>query len=180
MDRYYYTVSALPSLTFDGEPGMDAESFLQLCDETLEPADMTILRGVRLRSDGEPTGNAAADGWSRWERSLRAETAKARASRRGLEPESAAPRMGPESAAVLEAARAAMSEASPDAAEDILLRAMWGRMDELETGHHFDLDKLVVYYLRVQLLELKARRNKADGEKNFSLIHDAILADQPN
>ncbi|MCG8480145.1 MAG: hypothetical protein MI724_13690, partial [Spirochaetales bacterium] len=46
--------------------------------------------------------------------------------------------------------------------ENALLRWLWQTADSLETGHHFDREKLVVYHLKLQIAARRARIN--DGE----------------
>jgi hypothetical protein len=177
---YYYTVSSLPHLSFDSASVMAQEDFLFLCQNTLSGSDWAILREARFHSTpGLKTGSAAFDSWSAGEQSLRAELAKLRAAKKGVEAESFN-RYGAYSLSILEAARKAFSEESPLEAETIILQTLWSLLDELETGHLFDLDKLIVYYLRMQLLELKNKRNKADGEKNFSLLYETIVNKNPS
>lgn len=178
MAQYYYTVSALPHLSFEGDLLISSTEFLALCGDTLEGRDGEVLIRTRLNGVPEGSGNATLESWSEWEMSLRGELAKLRAVRKGIESEKYA---GYEvrSQTVMDTARGAFNETSPASAENILLQALWQHLDELEVGHYFDLDKLIIYYLRLQILELKKSRNKADGEKNFSLLYESILRKNP-
>jgi hypothetical protein len=178
--EYYYTVAALPHISFESAPAITEESFLSLCKDTLSTKDWEILQKTRLhRSSAKKTGSMTLDSWFARERSLRAEVAKLRAGKKGLETESYN-QYGIISQSISDAARNAFNEASPAEAETILLRTLWGLLDELEAGHFFDLDKLIVYYLRLQIAELKQRRNKTEGEKNFSLLYDLIVQKNPS
>ena len=175
MGGYFYTVASLPYLAFDTAHPMQEEDFLFLCQNTLSSADWTVLQQARFPSRaGLKTGNSTLDSWSAGEQSLRAELAKLRAAKKGLETESYN-RYGAYSMGILDAARKAFSEESPLDAETTILRALWTLLDELETGHLFDVDKLIVYYLKMQIVGLKNKRNKADGEKNFSFLYDTIV-----
>jgi len=172
---YYYTVAALPYLSFDSSSAMAQESFLCLCQNTLSGADWNVLRQARFPSIlGPKTGNATFDNWAAGEQSLRAELAKLRATKKGLETESYN-RYRAHSQSILDAARKAFGEDSPLDAEMTILRALWTLLGELETGHLFDVDKLIVYYLKMQIIRLKNKRNKIDGEKNFSFLYDMVV-----
>ena len=171
MAQYYYTVSALPYLTYDGGLRLSIDDFLSLCRDTLSPLDWSILEKIGLRGSFE-SGNGTHAAWTVFETALRGEIAKLRAQKRGAE--SDAPRQGALSALVIDTARAAVNEISPTAAEDLLLRTLWRFLDELEVGHHFDLDKIILYYLRLRILELKDLRNKEKGREEFTRLYETI------
>jgi hypothetical protein len=159
---------------------MPEDDFLFLCRNSLSNKDWAVLKEARLHNGyGFASGNATLDSWTAGEQSLRAELAKLRAAKKGLETESYN-RYGAYSANILDAARKAFSEESPLEAETIVLRALWSLLDELETGHLFDVDKLVAYYLRLQIVNLKNTRNKNDGGKNFSSLYETIVNKNPS
>jgi len=180
LGAYYYTVSSLPHLSFDSTSVMAEEDFLFLCQNSVTGGDWKVIKEARLHSaPGLKTGNATLDSWAAGEQSLRAELAKLRAAKKGLETESYN-RYGAYSQSILDAARKAFGEESPLEAETVILQALWSLLDELETGHLFDVDKIIVYYLRMQLVELKNKRNKAEGEKNSSLLYETIVNKNPS
>ncbi|MDR1931252.1 MAG: hypothetical protein LBQ57_00375 [Spirochaetales bacterium] len=180
MGGYFYTVAALPYLTFDSASTIPEDDFLFLCQNSVSAGDWNILKEARFHSPpGLKTGNATLDGWTAGEQSLRAELAKLRAAKKGLETESYN-RYGAYSQSILDAARKAFNEESPLEAEAVILRALWSLLDELETGHLFDVDKLITYYLRMQIVKLKNKRNKTDGEKNFSILYETIVNKNPS
>jgi hypothetical protein len=159
---------------------MTEEDFLFLCQNTLSGADWAVLKEARLRGRAEvKTGNTTLDSWFAGERSMWAELAKLRAAKKGAETESYN-RHGAYSLNIMEAARKAFGEESPLEAEMIVLRALWALLDELETGHLVDVDKIIVYYLKMQLVQLKNSRNKAAGEKKFSLLYETIVNKNPS
>jgi hypothetical protein len=177
---YFYTVASLPHLSFDSASAMPEEDFLFLCQNSISGGDWRVLKEARLPSvSGPKTGNATLDRWAEGEQSLRAELAKLRAAKKGLETESYN-KYGAYSLSIIEAARKAFGEESPLEAEMIILRALWGILDELESGHLFDVDKLITYYLRLQIIKLKNKRNKTDGEKNFSSLYETIVNKNPS
>ena len=180
MGGYFYTVASLPHVSFDSTSTMAEDDFLYLCQNTLSSGDLRVLKEARFPSTpGLKTGNATLDKWAAGEQSLRAELAKLRAAKKGLETESYN-RYGAYSLDMLEAAHKAFGEESPLEAEMIILRALWALLEELEAGHLFDVDKLVAYYLKLQIVNLKNKRNKKDGEKNFSSQYETILNKNPS
>jgi len=172
LDQYYYTIAALPYLSFDVPPPISLEEFLSFCKDTLAETDWEILRQTSLFGE-EPGENELLARWHQWERSFRSELARLRASRLGVDTESI-PRIIPESGRVGEVARAVLMEGSPAEAEHLILKAFWEVLEELEVNHFFDLERLLVYYLKLQILHLQAQRNREEGVKNFTSVYHRI------
>lgn len=143
----------------------------------LDPRDFQILAEVKLRSDVETAENSTYLAWIEWERSVRSELAKLRAQKRGVDPTPFV-KAAACSQIVLDTVRSAVADYAPEQAESILLLAYWQFLDELEVGHHFDIDKLIVYFLKLQILDLKRMRNKEDGIRMFSAQYEAIRTRQ--
>jgi len=177
LDRYYSPISALPYLTYDGEAAPEIDEFLDACRTTLKPEDWDLVSSIELGSDEHDSDNPTYAAWLKWERSLRSELARLRAQKRSVD---SAPfvKEAAHSQVVLDTARSAFAETAPEHAEEILLRAMWRCLDDLEVGHHFDVDKLIVYFLKLRILDLKRRRNKEDGLRMFSAQYEAIRTRQ--
>ena len=56
---------------------------------------------------------------------------------------------------------------SPLAAEGVLDRARWSWLEELESGHYFDGERLALYLLKLRILERRARFVKDLGSARF-------------
>jgi hypothetical protein len=72
-------------------------------------------------------------------------------------------------------AREAFAQESPLQAEDTLNRARWRYLDELEVGHYFDIDKILVYALRLQILARKALFEAEKGREMFEKVYSEII-----
>jgi hypothetical protein len=66
---------------------------------------------------------------------------------------------------------AAILNASPLDAEKALDETRWKALDELATGHYFDLDFLISYALKLRILE---RWEKIQGAEGTVLLHQAL------
>ena len=171
MSQYYYTVAALPMLFYDTPPGaMSTGAFIDFCSDWLSMEDFSQLKSASLSID-EPMkkGNPVILEWISWECTLRNELVKLRAPKKGEEAfrhmQECDTRLGIE-----ELAREAFVEESPLLAEDILNRGRWRFLEELETGHHFDIERLIVYFLKLQLLERKHQFDKQKGKERYNEI----------
>lgn len=170
MSQYYYTVASLPMLFYEEDASVSHSEFIQMCETGLTPRDYSVLKAANLcdLEDIEPSCPALEE-WRSWERSLRNKIAILRAQRKGLEPEKHL-REGTETVGVEQIAHEACGQDSPLVGEDVLNRARWSFLDDLETGHHFDTAKLVAYSLKLQILERKALFDEEKGTGRFESI----------
>lgn len=177
---YYYTVASLPYLQLDGEILVSVEEFRQLCRERLSASDMALLESTKLVPeaadlDGSRRLTPVQQAYYSFEAQLRNELATVRAAKLGWDPEeSLRPQAngGASDAELAERAREAFQNDSPYEAERQLDRARWLRLDELEVLHYFDIEKLIVYYLKLQILDRRVHMNAAEGAEVFEEVYD--------
>lgn len=180
MSQYIYTVASLPTPHFESDSFLSVEDFLEICRRFMGDSDYAELESavVPLDPEQEP-GNAVLAAWHQRKRGLQNHLAMLRAAKKEqsadkhLRPDTDG-RLHLELPGVLEAARAAAQEQSPLRAEEVLLRWEWNLLDELEVGHFFDLERLIIYYLRLQVLSRKARFNRPDGEARFKEVYEGV------
>lgn len=179
MRRYYYTISALPLLSYEEPAPFPVEDLYYMCRGNIAEDDYAVLIGAGLEPKLEPdevSSLHALSAWYAWETALRNELIGYRAQRLGWETDRYL-REGEVITGVLDVARNAASQDSPLVAEDVLNRARWGFLDELETGHFFELTNLVVFSLKLQLLHRKDQFTREKGEENFKEIYQKIRED---
>lgn len=155
-------MASLPELRFDGKPPLSADAFLDRCRGVVSEPAMRVLAGVRLLQDESVAPVEVLERWRAREFSLRNALAGLRAHRLGIDPA----RHVRGAIADMEAAQAArrvFEAVSPRAAGDELDRMRWAWLEELESGHYFDLDRLVIYLLKLLLLERRAVFSKEAG-----------------
>lgn len=160
---YYYLVASLPSLKFGAAPPLSCGQFLSRCAGQVSAADHRALAEVELlQTRPAKTGLALLDRWSEREHALRNALANERAKRPGVTAAESLRdfRPDPRLAAM---ARRLLALDSPLAADEELDRARWRFLEELAFGHYFDLETLVVYLLKLRILERRARFDPAAG-----------------
>ncbi|MBU1853168.1 MAG: DUF2764 domain-containing protein [Candidatus Omnitrophica bacterium] len=166
MRQYYYLIASLPMLEFGMKIPFSYRQFLLLCREHLSIADMEIIKRVRI----EPCEDIEEDSlslreWKEFDIALRNEIVRFRAGKKGLDPiqyirgESY---LEPYLAGLVQWAT---NQESPLEAELSLDRLRWERIDGLTRGHYFDIDYLIAYALKLQLLERWERINSEGGMK---------------
>jgi hypothetical protein len=170
LSQYYYTIASLPFLDFDSDPPVTQEEFLEACRKECSKKDFSLLKDISLVPPDSPCGwNPLVHGFYAWERSLRNELVLLRAKKMGIDPD-AYIREGKEELEAVQAARSAFQNESPLGVEKVLNRARWMYLDYLETGHFFDLEKLIVYKLKLEILEQKAKADRDKGREMYTTI----------
>jgi hypothetical protein len=158
-DSTYYLVAQLPSLRFGREPGLTPAGFLAEAGKWLGRSAMATISGAALfdRSD-TPSGCALLDRFKAFERSFREELRDWRQARRdGRELRTAFP-------------PGLVRDGDPLEVERRLLSHRWDRLEEEELGHHFDLEALVVYHLKLQILARLTAYDAARGLEAYRTL----------
>jgi hypothetical protein len=164
-DAYPYLVASLPMLHFGMKPPFSSDRFLELCREWIPEGDYrllsTIPRPEEYTREGKPHRFIRA--WIGFDTALRNELARVRAGRMHLDP---AEHLRPDARAdpsLAAGVLAATAHASPLDAERALDELRWKALGELASGHHFDLDVLLSYACRLEILLRWERIRTAGG-----------------
>jgi hypothetical protein len=173
--QYYYLVASLPLLSYDSERAPSSEDFLAACEPLLSAQHSSLLESAGTDLEAEGPSCRTLDLWRSWEITLRNELVRLRAKKLGRE---ARVRTADSSGTVEPQAIAgeAFSQESPLQAEDTLNQARWRYLDELESGHYFDIDKILIYLLRLQILERKALFDEQKGREMFDKVYAEIIS----
>jgi hypothetical protein len=173
VNLYYYFIATLPTLLPRQTPSLSYEEFMQTAERLVEGQDLAILTAARLDNfTFDPAANEVFTTFQTWEINLRNRLAALRAAaRKNTERnyEREAPSV-PETAAT---ARAAFEAADPLQGESVQNRARWDLLSALETYHEFDIEFLVIYALKLQLLERSAAMSPSAG----AAAHQALEED---
>jgi hypothetical protein len=174
LKNHYYTLAALKTIRLGEKTPISEEYFLQFAEDTIDAKSYQILLKSRWGLT-EPTGFSFADQILTWEKDLRLELAKARIMKL---PFDAPPNLQVSDVnySLLEQARAVMALDSPLDAERYLDQLRWSFLEEIGARHYFDLEALVVYYLKLQLA-LRQEKFQEELGRDFFEKEYAALAD---
>lgn len=160
MDKYYYVVAQLPLLYFDKEPTTTTQMFLEEAEKWLNRGDYAILSQARFDAvtlKGKQSGLLRR--YVTWESQFRDELgAWRKAARDGMD-------FKPESFSL-----SLVKEGNPLQIEMAMLKRRWDYIEQIEPEHHFDLEFLILYFFKLQILEQAARYNKEKGLEIFQKI----------
>lgn len=177
VQQYYYTVASLPAIRFEETPFLSAEEFLEICRIETSPEDLAIIRSAALfpEAEQEPAHfPGVLELWNRIVREFQAHASPIRAQALGWEGDKL-PRTEGLDASMAERVRAILNEDSPLKTENSLMRWLWQVAEDLETGHHFDREKLVVYHLKLQIAARRALlADHEAGSEEFSRQYEVV------
>ncbi len=163
MDKHFYLVSQLPTLFFDQKATITIKDFLGEAKKWVLRRDFKLLCRVNINDISiDKKGPKVWRQYRRFEYNLRDEVAKWRASTHGGDEYT--PRSFPISI---------LKEGTPLEIEKRLLRLRWNFIEELEKDHHFDLGRLILYFLKLQILRRLFRFQKEKGME----IYKSIISD---
>jgi len=175
MGGYYaYLLASLPMLHFGAKPSLSFEAFQAACRGLVSDEESALLEKMRQGAaveEGVQPGVLRA--WTSFERILGNELAKVRAARQHKD---AAKYLRGEAGAHLPGDAGVQTSAThlavnvsrhPDILESerMLDAARWERLETWGLGHYFDTEALVLYGLKLLILERWQRIREADAQK---------------
>jgi len=142
-NKYYYLVATLPQLDFGKPAIITKEGFLEEARKWLSPSDINILEQVDINDFKRSIADLAPlKEWKKFNFNLCSQLKIARITRK--HPLDEKPSQ--------EAARI-MAEATPLLSEKALEKKRFYFLEEIEVDYYFDLNFLVVYFIKLQIIE---------------------------
>lgn len=184
MGAYYYLMSSLPYLTLEQTPSIDMASFKIACETSLTASDMSVLVSAEQEMPVNVTGSQALKVFLDSEFGLRNALVRLRAAKSGFDPQislrlAEGYRDGSDSSQVSEIARLALSAENPLEAENIIDRFRWRLLEDLDVGHHFDIENVMVYYLKLKILERRRSLVVPEGKLRYAASYDEVARSFP-
>lgn len=160
MDKYYYLVAQLPFLEFGKESYISRQEFLEEAKRWLNEKEFSLLSQADINNlsleEGYPE---VLREYIEFERELRQKLASLRkALKKGQD------------YSLPEILKSLGKEDTPLEIEKYLLQLRWRFIEEKEVGHYFDLSFLILYFLKIQILERLFTFNKEKGKVKFNLL----------
>ncbi|MDP2927945.1 MAG: DUF2764 family protein [Candidatus Omnitrophota bacterium] len=173
MPAYYtYLISSLPLLNFSAKLPFSLEDFFTKCKNLIPEKEFEILRRV-CEQDICSLATQSIDSlkqWANFEIALRNELVRARAGRKKIDPLKFLRLPDSPQAEINHLAMAAYRSISILEGEKILDQARWNFLEALSLGHYFDFDHLLVYGLKLKILERWDEIQKADKEHLLNAV----------
>jgi len=165
-NAYYYLIASLPMLQFGMKLPFSYEGFLERCRLELNQEDMDALARVSIEPSVDIEDKLPLlKEWKRFNRSLKNELARTRAVKKGRDPNKYLRGNDGLDPFIAPLAHWAINQDSLMEAEAYLDRIRWEKIEEIKTGHYFDIEYLAAYGLQLKILERWQRINSGEGTK---------------
>jgi len=162
MDTHYYIVSQLPMLFFGKETSITKDVFLEEARKWMSDSEFDKLSSADVNNFSvSKKDSRVLQQYKNFESGLRSDIASWRdAQKRDLDykPTTFSPSI--------------LKEGNPLEAELKLMEIRWNFLDELEREHDFDLGTLILYYLKLQLLQRFFTFDKEQGLNKFQKLYE--------
>ncbi len=160
---YEYLISSLPMLHFGGRPPFSFEKFLSTCENFIPGSGLAQIRDL-AGSDLSGRANQMVERFLNFDTVLKNELVKLRVLRKKAPAEKYLRPNAVADSAVYHLALAAQRNPSLRDAEFTLDEARWNFLEGLAFGHYFDLEFLIIYALKLLILERWEKIHQADGK----------------
>jgi hypothetical protein len=163
-DFYPYLIASLPMLHFGMKPPFSFERFLEGCRQFIPEKDFQLLSTLPQPEHYFEQGkrHRIIRKWIAFDVSLRNELVRMRATKKHLEPATYLRPGGSSGSSLAPAGMAANMHTSVLDAEKRLDETRWKALEELSTGHYFDLDLLITYAYKLLILQRWENIRQAD------------------
>ncbi len=176
MASYYYLVATLPLLRYEAQSPLGSASFLEQCKSQMSDHDyQTIASALSGRSSSHPFLKK----WQQFASMVKKELNDQRSKKLGFS--SLKYRNdGEKEFRISEAVRQALSNENALDAELSLLALKWNYLDEIAALHYFDVEALLAYAVKLQLLERKSLFTKEEGNAEFKRLFSNLQSEIAN
>jgi hypothetical protein len=167
MPAYYtYLISSLPRLNFSAKAPFSLGDFFTKCKNLIPEKEFGILRSLDRQDFYVLDARSAAslEQWANFEIARRIGLVRARAARKKIDPVKFLRLPDSPQAQISRVAMVAYRSTSILEAEKVLDQARWDFLEELNLGHYFDFDCLLIYGLKLMILERWDKIQKSDKE----------------
>ncbi len=157
MDRYYYIAAQLPMLQFDSDIDFTQEKLYYETEKWLGSKDSRILEETDINNtDIKSSDPGITAQYKKFETKLRNElVAWRQAKKEGYEHKTTLVPLS------------LLKENNPLEIEKELLQLRWNYLEELGLEHYFDLEFLIVFNYKLQILGRLKSFDKEKGVENF-------------
>lgn len=149
-------------LHFNSGPALSLDNFINRCAELIPQKDLDLIKRVISTPAYDLPVSGKLLKWREFDLCLRNELARARAARKKINPDKFLREGASSDINITHIAQAALRKSSILEAEKYLDLERWEVLDEMAQGHYFDLGFLLVYALKLVILERWAKIGAAD------------------
>lgn len=175
MAKYYYLLASLPLLRLGEKPLIDKKEFLRLCSEHCSKSDYKAVLSASLNGK-EESNLSFMKAFCKFRRMLNSELSFLR-SQALKKNEELYKNNDEKEERISQQLRKAVYSSDPLEGERIILSLYDGFLQDYSAFHYFDLDALLVYSLRLDILSRESLFSVDEGNAEFSRLFDNLKQD---
>jgi len=169
-EAYYYFTATLPYLDFDSIPPMPDEDFLNECERLLAEDDFSVVQGFLSQREKLNSHNDAVNALAQYNRDFRNEIVWFRTQKVHKDSGDAMRKTRAGSLSIVEAIQQASKIPNLLEAEKFLDKARWQHWDHFLMGLQGGLESIIVYGLKLKILNRYNEINSPKGSEIFEEI----------
>lgn len=173
MSEYYYLVSSLPMLRNGEAPPMSTAEYLEQCEEWVSEDEFNTLKNLALVPEENSSG--AVKQWYDWEICLRNRLASHLGNSLNLDAEEYTLEEADCYSEIERGLQEAYGQKNPLDRERVLDNLRWSRLEDMESGHLFDINLLCIYKIKLMLCEKWVGREPEHGNENLDAIIEKVV-----
>lgn len=175
MSQYYYLLSSLPMLRFGEKPSVSKAEFLSLCQKHCTATDYKAVLSASINTKEESTLSFMKE-FCRFRKMVNTEMASQRAQAMKKN-EELYKNKGEKETRISDLVRKAVYNSNPLEGERIILSLYESFFNDRAAGHYFDLDALLIYALRLDILSRESLFVTEDGNNEFNRLFGNLKQD---
>lgn len=157
---YYYLPASLPHLVFERKTPISVSDFISECEKWFSGRDLKLIKNIHINNTQiNPEDPGILKEWKKFNKGLREELAKARHEKKIHAKEPVVTRLVD-----------IFEEKNPLLIEMKYEKMRWDFIEQKEFRYNFDLNWLIIYLLKLQILERLTAFNKEKGIENFEKL----------
>jgi len=169
-EAYYYFTATLSYLDFDSIPPMPDEAFLDECERLLTEDDFSIMQGFLSQREKLNSHNDAVNALAQYNRDFRNEIVWFRTQKVHKDSGDAMRKTRAGSLSIVETIQQASKMPNLLEAEKFLDKARWQNWDHFLMGRQGGLESIIVYGLKLKILNRYNEINSPKGREIFEEI----------
>jgi hypothetical protein len=161
-NKYYYLLSSLPYLVFEIKKQITREDFLNESEKWLSKKDIATLKNINFNNlTHEEKDPDILKEWKNFNTFLKEEIKTMRMAQKTHSKE-----------LLSENLKAIYEEKNPLLMEKRFEKTRWDFIEQKEFSYNFDINSLILYFLKLQILERLLAFNKVEGAKIFEELSE--------
>jgi len=160
------------------EPPLSCEEFLNDCGRLLSEEDLSDIK--KIFNEVGTTRNDLLKEWIRFIDGFKNEAAWFRANELHKDPMDHIRGDRIVEPFVMNTLIEASKAGDPLIAEKLLAKAKWKKLDDLAVGHYFDFESLIIYAIKLKILERFKEIGSENGSKIFKQYKEKAVTLQGN